>query len=119
MATGKDITQERELEERIRHLALYDPVTDLPNRANFMERLRFSLVRSRITGRSLAVVLLDIDRFKYINDTYGYQVGDAILRELAGRLRKALRDGDTVARIGSDEFGIILYDLMRRRTRSG
>ena len=114
VATGKDITQERELEERIRHLALYDPVTDLPNRANFMERLRFSLVRSKITKRTLAVLLLDIDRFKYINDTYGYQVGDAVLKNLAERLKRALRDGDTVARIGSDEFGIILYDLARK-----
>jgi diguanylate cyclase (GGDEF)-like protein/PAS domain S-box-containing protein len=114
VATGKDITQERELEERIRYLALYDPVTDLPNRTNFMERLRFSLVRSRIMNRTLAVILLDIDRFKYINDTFGYQVGDALLKEMARRLKKALREGDTVARLGSDEFGMILYDLARK-----
>ncbi len=114
VATGKDITQERELENRIRYLALYDPVTDLPNRTNFMERLGFSLVRSRITGRNLAVILLDIDRFKYINDTFGYQVGDSLLKSMAERIRRALRDGDTVARIGSDEFGIILYDLARK-----
>ncbi len=114
VATGKDVTQQRELEERIRYLALYDPVTDLPNRANFMERLRFSLVRSRIMGRTLAVLLLDIDRFKYINDTLGYQVGDSLLRTVAHRLRRALREGDTVARIGSDEFGLILYDLARK-----
>ncbi len=114
VATGKDITQERELEERIRYLALYDPLTDLPNRTHFIERLRFSLVRSKVMNRTLAVLLLDLDRFKYINDTFGYQAGDSLLKGTAERLRKALREGDTVARIGSDEFGIILYDLAKK-----
>jgi len=74
VATGKDITEEREMRERINYLAYYDPVTELPNRSNFMERLRFSIARSKALGRILAVLLIDVDRFKLINDTYGYQV---------------------------------------------
>ena len=114
VATGKDITEEREMREKINYLAYYDPVTELPNRSNFMERLRFSIARSKAMGRILAVLLIDVDRFKFINDTYGYQSGDAVLRDLAQRIRDSVREGDTVARLGSDEFGIILLDVARK-----
>ena len=111
VATGKDITQEKEMRERINYLAYYDPVTELPNRSNFMERLRFSIARSKALGRLLAVLLIDVDRFKLINDTYGYQVGDSILRDLGNRIKNSVREGDTVARLGSDEFGVILLEV--------
>ena len=114
VATGKDITYERELRERLVYVTLYDPVTELPNRNNFMERLSFHLARARAAGRVLAVGYMDVDRFKYVNETYGYQVGDRILREMARRIRRALRPGDTAARLGSDEFGLILTDMSRK-----
>jgi len=114
VATGKDITQERELQEKLRYFAYYDPVTELPNRTNFMERLRLSIARTKVLPRNLAVLLIDIDRFKYINDTYGYPTGDSVLKSVADRIRGAVREGDTVARLGSDEFGVILIDLAKK-----
>jgi len=71
VATGKDITEQRELQEKLNYFAYYDPVTELPNRTNFMERLKLSISRTKMLSRYLAVVLVDVDRFKYINDTYG------------------------------------------------
>ena len=114
VATGKDVTHERELREKLVHLSLYDPITELPNRSNFMERLSFHISRAKATGKVLAVCFMDVDRFKFVNDTYGYQVGDRILREIARRVRKALRAGDTAARLGSDEFGLILTDMSKK-----
>ncbi|RLJ69965.1 PAS domain S-box-containing protein/diguanylate cyclase (GGDEF)-like protein [Hydrogenivirga caldilitoris] len=114
VSTGKDITHERELQDRLNYIAYYDPVTELPNRVNFIERLKFALSRLKLTGRSLAVLFIDVDRFKYVNDTYGYLVGDGVLKEIARRMRSSLREGDTVARLGSDEFGVILTDLARK-----
>lgn len=114
VATGKDVTQEREMRERIRYLAYYDPVTDLPNRSNFMERLRFSLLRMRAMGRPLAVMLIDVDRFKMINDTYGFTEGDNLLREIGRRIKNSIGEGDTIARLGSDEFGLILMDITKK-----
>ncbi len=114
VATGKDITEQRELQEKINYFAYYDPVTELPNRANFMERLRLSISRTKLLNRYLAVILIDVDRFKYINDTYGYLVGDSVLKEVAHRIKSSVREGDTVARLGSDEFGVVLIDLARK-----
>ncbi len=118
VSSGKDITQEKELRDRLRYVAFYDPVTELPNRNHFMERLSFSISRTRATGKYLALLLIDVDRFKIINDTYGYSVGDHILREMADRLKESVREGDTVGRIGSDEFGVILFDLQQRENVS-
>ncbi len=114
LSTGKDITEQKELQEKLNYFAYYDPITELPNRTNFMERLKLSISRTRLLNRFLAVFLIDVDRFKYVNDTYGYLAGDSILKEFANRIRASLREGDTVGRLGSDEFGIILMDLAKR-----
>ncbi len=95
---------ERELERR----ALHDPLTELPNRGLFSDRLRRTLVRARRYGERIAVLVLDLDGFRRVNDALGHGAGDEALRRLAGRLTGALGEQDTVARIGGDEFGVIL-----------
>ena len=89
-------------------LAFEDHLTGLPNRAMFYERLRQSLMINKRNAQPLSVMLLDLDRFKYVNDTLGHPVGDMVLREVAGRLRGLLRESDTVARLGGDEFAILM-----------
>ncbi|GAC1339076.1 MAG: EAL domain-containing protein [Beijerinckiaceae bacterium] len=106
VATTEDITERRRSEERVVHLAHYDALTDLPNRVLFQERLEQILTRiSR--GERLAVLYIDIDEFKTVNDTLGHWVGDELLKALANRLRGCLRETDFVARLGGDEFAII------------
>ena len=114
VATGKDITHEKELKEKLNYIAYYDPVTELPNRTNFIERLKFSISRTKLLNRNLAVLFIDVDRFKYVNDTYGYPVGDEVLKVIAQRIKAAVREGDTIARLGSDEFGVVLVDIAHK-----
>lgn len=110
-ALFSDISAQKESEERIRHLAYFDPLTGLPNRRLLDDRLQVALAHAhRSTGR-LAVMFVDLDRFKQINDSLGHEVGDRLLVEVANRLRDGLREDDTVARIGGDEFLIVLSDL--------
>jgi diguanylate cyclase (GGDEF)-like protein/PAS domain S-box-containing protein len=111
IATGKDITDRMQTQERLHHLAHYDALTDLPNRALFLERLNQALARAHWNQRVVAVMFLDLDRFKYINDTLGHDVGDAFLKMLAARLQARLRDGDSVARLGGDEFAVLAEDM--------
>jgi diguanylate cyclase (GGDEF)-like protein len=92
----------------IEHQALHDGLTGLPNRALFRDRIAVSLADGRRSAGQAAVLLLDLDRFKEINDTLGHAAGDELLRQLAERLRRALRESDTVARLGGDEFGIVM-----------
>ena len=102
-----DITDRRQAEQRIRHIAHHDALTDLPNRVLLRERLEHALKSNRREGRCLAVLMLDLDRFKEINDSLGHPVGDALLKIAAERLRSCVRDTGTVARWGGDEFALV------------
>ncbi len=106
-----DITKIKETEQRLERLAHYDPLTSLPNRVLFRDRLKQALIRSERTGMSTAVMFLDLDRFKNINDTMGHPAGDELLVEAARRLQACVRRSDTVARIGGDEFILVLSDF--------
>ncbi len=111
VSTSTDITEHKRVEARMLHLAQHDPLTDLPNRLLFQDRLQQAMARSARTGSPLAVIVIDLDKFKAINDEEGHRVGDKVLKAVAKRLRTGLRDTDTVARIGGDEFAIVLPDL--------
>ncbi len=107
----RDITERKEAEEQLHYMAFYDGLTDLPNRVLFQDRLQRAIVQSRHAGQSGALLLLDIDRFRSINDTLGHAVGDRLLRVVAERLQVCVREYDTVARLGGDEFAIILTEV--------
>ena len=102
--------------EQLTRQAFRDPLTNLPNRALFMDRLTHGLTRAQRRHEHLAVLFLDLDRFKVVNDTLGHTVGDQLLVEVSRRLTSALRPGDTVARLGGDEFGILLEDVADAET---
>ena len=106
-----DITQRMRDEAHLTYLAYHDVLTGLPNRALFLDRLEHALTRHEREGNCLAVLFLDLDRFKYINDTLGHEVGDELLRRLARRLQERLRRSDTIARFGGDEFAVLLEGL--------
>ena len=111
VAIKEDITARREAEARIRQLAYYDTLTGLPNRSLMWDRLRHAIAASERSGSGGMLLLLDLDHFKLLNDTQGHQAGDALLREVARRLRAALREEDTVARLGDDDFAIVVENL--------
>lgn len=106
-----DITERKLAEQKLKHVAYYDGLTDLPNRELFSDRLRQAQIQARRHGRMLAVMFLDLDRFKSINDTLGHTTGDLLLRSVSERLLHCVREGDTVARLGGDEFIILLADM--------
>jgi len=114
-ALEREMAERRQAEERIVYLAYHDGLTDLPNRRLFEDRLGQELSRLRWRKRVMAVLFLDIDRFKQINDHLGHHIGDALLVAFSERLKRCLRPGDTVARLGGDEFAILLTDLARER----
>ncbi len=109
-----DITDRKAKEERIRFLAQHDVLTELPNRAMCQQRLSEALHAARSTGEKVAVLFIDLDRFKLINDTLGHHVGDGLLRTVAHRLTHAVRAEDTVSRLGGDEFVIIMRHISDR-----
>ncbi|WP_245845019.1 putative bifunctional diguanylate cyclase/phosphodiesterase [Noviherbaspirillum humi] len=104
LAVGRDITSQQETEERLRHMATHDALTGLPNRSLLSDRIRMAMAQSRRTGKGFAVLALDLDGFKKVNDALGHPVGDALLQVAAARLMDTLRDIDTLARVGGDEF---------------
>ena len=107
----EDITERKQMEERLQYLAYYDALTDLPNRNLFLDRVNQAIARAEPMSRVVAVLITNIDRFKSINDTYGSEIGDKVLKEIAGRLSASVRKGDTIARLSNDEFGIALLDV--------
>ncbi len=106
-----DITERIQLEEQLTQMAKYDDLTGLANRGLFMEFLNTSLARSERRGRNTAVLFIDLDHFKQVNDTLGHDIGDDLLTNVAERLHCCVREGDLIARLGGDEFAIILDDI--------
>jgi diguanylate cyclase (GGDEF)-like protein/PAS domain S-box-containing protein len=111
VSTLTDITQRKAAEEEIRHLAYYDPLTRLPNRRLLLDRLEHALQSGRRTRLHGALMFIDLDNFKLVNDSLGHEQGDLLLKEMGQRLVAAVREGDTVARLGGDEFVVILEGL--------
>jgi diguanylate cyclase (GGDEF)-like protein/PAS domain S-box-containing protein len=106
-----DVTEIKEQEQKLRHIVHYDALTGLPNRTLFADRLRQAMAHAHRSKRLLAVAYFDLDGFKSVNDDYGHSTGDALLTALALRMKRALREGDTLARLGGDEFAAVILDL--------
>jgi diguanylate cyclase (GGDEF)-like protein len=111
VATGKDVTERMQTQERLQYMAQHDALTELPNRVLLLDRLKQALARARWHERIVALLFIDLDRFKTINDTLGHETGDLLLQQLATRFSSSVRSGDTVARFGGDEFVILLDDV--------
>jgi len=107
----EDVTDRRALRERLAYAAIHDPLTNLPNRVLFMDRLETSLSRAARHGRQVAVIFLDLDRFKLVNDGMGHAAGDRLLETVAQRLQRIMRPSDTVARFGGDEFVVMCDEI--------
>ncbi len=108
LVVGRDLTTQHATEERLRHMATHDALTELPNRLLLSDRIRMVIAQARRSGQGFAVATVGLDGFKKVNDGLGHPVGDAVLRMAAARLRKTLRDSDTLARVGGDEFVAVL-----------
>ena len=111
MLNGRDVSERKEFEEQLAHQAFHDPVTHLANRALFNERVRHAVARSLREGIGMAVVFIDLDDFKTVNDSLGHAAGDRVLLEVAQRISTSIRAADTAARFGGDEFAILLEDV--------
>jgi len=111
LSVCRDITESKRAKQEIERLAYHDPLTDLPNRARFADRLEMALSQARREGHRLAILFLDLDRFKVVNDSLGHKVGDLLLQKVAIRLSQLIRGGDTLARLGGDEFIILLAKI--------
>jgi diguanylate cyclase (GGDEF)-like protein/PAS domain S-box-containing protein len=108
---GRDISERKEFERQLAHQAFHDPVTNLANRALFVERVRHALSRTRRDDQGVAVIFLDLDDFKTVNDSLGHAAGDQVLLDVAKRLEDCIRASDTAARFGGDEFAVLLEDV--------
>jgi diguanylate cyclase (GGDEF)-like protein/PAS domain S-box-containing protein len=111
ITTCEDITESKKSEELIKHLAHYDALTGLPNRSLFNDLLNKELAKARRRGSLLSIMFIDLDRFKYVNETIGHSTGDLLLRDVASRLKSIMREGDIVGRLGGDEFVVLIPDL--------
>jgi diguanylate cyclase (GGDEF)-like protein/PAS domain S-box-containing protein len=111
VAAFTDITKDKEAEKTIHNLAYYDPLTALPNRRLLWERLKHGIEMGRRDGKQLALLMLDLDRFKTVNDSMGHLAGDELLQQAAARIKARLRDVDMVARLGGDEFVVLLEEI--------
>jgi diguanylate cyclase (GGDEF)-like protein/PAS domain S-box-containing protein len=111
VGVAEDITERKAAEEAIKNLAYYDTLTHLPNRRFLMDRLNQALAACRRNSRQSALLLIDMDNFKTLNDSVGHDIGDLLLKKVAQRLESCIREGDTVARLGGDEFVVILENL--------
>mgnify|MGYP003456316995 FL=1 len=103
--------ERKQLHARLQQMAQYDQLTQLPNRGLLRDRLKASLARARAEGGRMALLYVDLDRFKDVNDTHGHTVGDMLLQAVANRLKGCVRETDTVARIGGDEFVVLLHSI--------
>jgi diguanylate cyclase (GGDEF)-like protein/PAS domain S-box-containing protein len=108
LVNSRDVTERKALEEQLRNQAFHDPLTGLPNRALFMDRLQHALTRANRRGTKVAVLFIDLDNFKVINDSLGHKAGDQLLKAVAERLKACVRPEDTAARLGGDEFTILV-----------
>jgi diguanylate cyclase (GGDEF)-like protein len=104
-----DLRRVIELQEELRHAAMHDPLTELPNRTLFLDRTQHDLHLAARNGQWPAVLYIDLDGFKPVNDTFGHQAGDVLLKAFAGRLHECVRSADTAARLGGDEFAVLLH----------
>ena len=111
IAIVQDVTERKAAEDQIKNLAFYDPLTNLPNRRLLLDRLHHALASSARSGKEGALLFIDLDNFKALNDTLGHDMGDMLLRQVARRLTSCVREDDTVARLGGDEFVVMLEDL--------
>lgn len=114
VAVFMDVTPQKELERQLKQIAHFDALTALPNRVLFADRLTHAMARARRSGLALALVYIDLDGFKAVNDAHGHAAGDRLLVTLAQRMKDCLREGDTIARLGGDEFAGVLSDLGNR-----
>ena len=110
-----DITEQKQAEERIQHVAHHDNLTGLPNRLLFNDRLGQAISLAKRDSSQFALLYLDLDKFKPVNDTLGHDAGDQLLNSVANRIREHVRESDTVARVGGDEFTVILRDISSRQ----
>jgi diguanylate cyclase (GGDEF) domain len=114
VAIAKDITQEKTLGEELSYISRYDPLTKLPNRSFFTSVIDGYLGRGEYKGLNASLAVIDFYKLSYINNTYGYSVGDKLLQSFSKRLNKVMRDGDIAARVGDDKFGILFTDLQNK-----
>lgn len=108
---ARDITEKKKLEERLKYLALHDELTELPNRRLFKNRLKESILQAELDQKYIALLYLDCDNFKHINDTFGHEMGDKVLKEFSKRISSCIRDSDTLARFGGDEFMVLIPNI--------
>lgn len=111
VAVARDVTHSKQTFERLQRIAFFDPLTELPNRQLFGDRLQMAMSRVRREHKQLAVLFIDLDRFKQVNDVFGHLIGDKLLVDVAHRLQRQVRETDTVARFGGDEFVLLLDSI--------